>query len=143
MKISPTQRTLKLYRESGYLCAITERWNSYAKIRQDLFGFIDLVAIAPGIVVGIQTCAGASHAARREKILALPAARAWLEAGGAIHVVSWSKRKPRGQKRATWANRIECILIEDFDGKVQSGVRNGTNLQVRAGDAESTGEAAE
>ena len=47
MAISPTQRTLKRLRDSGDypLVTIVERWNAFAKIRQDLFGIIDLLAI--------------------------------------------------------------------------------------------------
>jgi hypothetical protein len=37
MAISPTQRTLKKLRDSGDypLVAIVERWNAFAKIRQE------------------------------------------------------------------------------------------------------------
>ena len=47
MAISPTQRTLKRLREKEEypLVTIVERWNAFAKIRQDLFGIIDILAI--------------------------------------------------------------------------------------------------
>lgn len=109
--MTPTQRTLKYYRDAGFTCAVTEKWNPYAKIRQDLFGFIDLVALIPGRIVGIQTTSGSNHAARREKIRGLPEARKWLETGAEIHIASWAKKKPRGQKRALWALRIEEITL--------------------------------
>ena len=48
MSSSPTQRSLKLMRERGYLCEITERWNPFAKIRQDLFHFVDVLCIKDG-----------------------------------------------------------------------------------------------
>ena len=40
-KITPTQRTLKHMRERGYTCQVVEHWNPFARIRQDLYGFID------------------------------------------------------------------------------------------------------
>lgn len=109
--MTPTQRTLKYYRDAGFTCAVTEKWNPYAKIRQDLLGFIDIIAITTGRTIGIQTTSGSNHAARREKIKGLPDARKWLLANNEIHVASWSKRKPRGQKRALWALRIEEITL--------------------------------
>jgi hypothetical protein len=41
MATSPTQLSLKKLREEGYTVAVVEHWNSFARIRQDLFGFID------------------------------------------------------------------------------------------------------
>lgn len=67
---SPTQRTLKYWRDQGYTCAIVERWNPHARIRQDLYGFIDVLAIKGEDIVGIQACSGAGgdSAARVRKI---------------------------------------------------------------------------
>ena len=45
MATSPTQLSLKKLREEGYTVAVVEHWNSFARIRQDLFGFIDLLAL--------------------------------------------------------------------------------------------------
>lgn len=53
----------------GYTVAIVERWNSFAKIRQDLFGFLDLLCVADGKgVVGVQTTSATNMSARRKKI---------------------------------------------------------------------------
>jgi len=52
-----TQRTLKALRNDGWLVVVAERWNPYARKRQDLFGRIDLVAIKPGVgIMGVQVC---------------------------------------------------------------------------------------
>lgn len=106
--MSPTQRTLKYYRDQGFLCAITEHWNPFAHIRQDLFGFIDIVAIHAGRIIGIQTTSSAHHAERRDKINSLEASKRWLEAGGEIHICSWRKSIPRN----VWTPRIEEITKE-------------------------------
>ena len=44
--MSPTQRTLKRMRESGdyALVKVVERWNAFARIRQDLWNF-DILGI--------------------------------------------------------------------------------------------------
>ena len=65
---SPTQRTLKMLRDCGWKCQVVERWNSFAKIRIDLFGIIDIVALTDKGIVGVQATAGSSHSARLKKI---------------------------------------------------------------------------
>lgn len=114
---SPTQRTLKWLRslDRGYQCQVVERWNSHARVRIDLFGWADIVAIGPPfhshrdsdrVIIGIQCCAGSSHAARKAK--AAPLAGPWLDAGGWGYVVSWSKKGERG-KRKLWQPRCEAL----------------------------------
>jgi hypothetical protein len=89
-KTTPTQRSLALLRKQGWTVAVSERWNPHARIRQDLFGFLDLVCIGPTII-GIQTTSGTNVAARVRKILDTPAARQWLEAGARVIVHGWRK----------------------------------------------------
>ncbi len=104
---SPTQRSLKLLRDGSALAAVTERWNAHARVRQDLFGFIDVVAIVPGQpgLTAVQATSAPNQAARLAKISALPAARAWLGAGNRIEVHGW--RKSRGR----WAVTITAVTL--------------------------------
>jgi hypothetical protein len=108
MKTSPTQRTLKHLRECGFTACIVEKWNPYARVRQDAFGFGDLLACVPadseyrGTWL-VQTTSGANHAARRRKIEESYEARNWRVAGGRIAVLSWTKIKGR------WAPRWEEV----------------------------------
>lgn len=105
-KTTPTQRSLRLLRAQGYRVAITEHWNSFVKRRQDLFGFIDLLAIdAP--MMAIQTTSGTNVSARVAKILESDAAREWIEAGHRIIVHGWAKRGHRGAVK-----RWECREVE-------------------------------
>ena len=99
--MTPTQRTLALLRKEGWLCHIAEHWNAYAHIRQDAFGVIDIIALRPGTILGIQCTSAANHAARREKMRTSEGAAAWLAAGGKLELWSWGRRGPRG-KRKTW-----------------------------------------
>ena len=66
--MSPTSRSLKWLRDKGYTVAITERWNSYAKVRVDLFGFADLLCLGDGEIIAVQVTSGANHSARRDKL---------------------------------------------------------------------------
>lgn len=112
-RISPTQRTLALLRSEGMLCEIVEKWNPHARCRQDLFGFIDILAIARGITWGIQ-CTTIDHMANRAtKIRALFSAETWLKAGNQIQVIGWAKRGPRGARKLWTCNR-HMITLEDL-----------------------------
>lgn len=109
--MSPTQRSLAKLRADGWLCAVVERWNPYARVRQDLFGFIDLLAVRGGLTLAVQTTTGSNVAERVRKILGLEAAEIWLQsASRSIVVHGWSKRGGRG-KRKTWSCRVETISI--------------------------------
>lgn len=105
---SPTQRSLAECRGRTWIAQVVERWNQYARVRQDLFGVIDIVALTDDGILGIQACAGSSHAARMAKIKAEPRAQEWLRCGGKLEVWSWAKRGVRG-KRKLWTLRVESI----------------------------------
>jgi hypothetical protein len=92
---SPTTRSLKRLRTLGYLCAVVEHWNSHAGIRQDLFGFADILAVHAGKqeTLMVQTTTGSNMAARIRKLQASPKAVTCLEAGVRLQVHGWTKRK--------------------------------------------------
>lgn len=122
MKTSPTQRSKKWLQDRGWQVAIVEHWNAHCMIRQDLWGFGDLLVCSHADPKGItqwrsiaiiQTTSGSNVAARKAKILAEPKAKKWLLAGGEIVVHGWRKVGPRG-KRKTWELREIPILISDF-----------------------------
>lgn len=114
MAASPTQRTLKLLRAQPGVgpVAITERWNPFANIRQDLFGFVDVLAVIGTHTVAVQTTSGSNVASRVTKIHAEcgSAAQSLLNAGWLIFVIGWRKLKPRGTKVPKWTPRIVQIL---------------------------------
>lgn len=131
MASKPTQRTLEWLRERGYVTAIVERWNQYARVRQDLFNAIDILALGPGPdgsteLLAIQTTSGSNVSARVAKILALPAMRLWVESGNRLVVHGWTKKarpwKP-GEKKVgvrvkRWVLREEWIGLDQFPGSV-------------------------
>jgi carbonic anhydrase len=91
-KLSPTQRSLAHLRNEGWtLVAVVEKWNPHARIRQDLFGFIDVLAIRRGETLAVQACSRGDIANRVRKIAEHPNVAAVREAGWAIHVHGWGK----------------------------------------------------
>jgi hypothetical protein len=109
--VSPTELTLKQLRAEGYTARVVERWNQYARVRQDCFGFDVLACKVGGVqtdpppmsygwIVGVQACAAASHSARRAKLLANPEAAVWVASGGHLAVWSWSTRRSLERTKA-------------------------------------------
>ena len=103
-------------RKQGYdLVAVVEKWNRFAGVRQDLFGFGDVLAVrvpdstkalSQGRFLLIQCTSASNHSKRRAKILESDKATTWLNAGGIIEVHSWSKPN---KTRRTWKLRREQI----------------------------------
>jgi hypothetical protein len=89
--VTPTQRSLKHLKDAGYRVAIVERWNPHARIRQDLFGVVDLLAIKDGETLAVQTTSGSNVAARIRKIAESDATPDMRAAGWRIEVHGWRK----------------------------------------------------
>lgn len=90
---SPTQRSLKKLRDAGYLCYITEHWNPWARVRQDLFGFVDILAVRGIETLGVQTTSGGNVNARIKKINDSPNLKILKGANWKIVVHGWRKLK--------------------------------------------------
>lgn len=90
---SPTQRSLKNLRDRGCIAQVTERWNAFAKIRQDLFGFIDILAVKNGEVIAVQTTSKSNMSARVKKILENETYHELKKANWTIEVHGWAKNK--------------------------------------------------
>jgi len=91
------QLTLAYLREHGWEAAKTEHWNHFAKRRQDLFGFIDVLAVSDDHLLAIQCSDDAHHAEHRKKILGNKAAKL-LVFHMDIEIWSWGL-KLTGEKR--------------------------------------------
>lgn len=99
MSASPTQLTLRELRETWPLVEVVERWNAHARIRQDLFGFIDVLAVGPSGVLGVQATSDDHVSHRVRKIADHPNVAAVREAGIAIEVWGWAKKGRRWECR--------------------------------------------
>ncbi len=104
----PTQRSLKMLRDTGHRVQVVEHWNAFSRRRVDLFGFIDIVALSPGNrLIGVQTTSGGNVSHRATKIVdeCGDAARDFLRCGGFIEIHGWRKVGPKG-KRKVWECRV-------------------------------------
>ena len=116
-RLNYTQKTLRYLREQGLIVDKAERFNPYAGkfgIRQDLFGFIDLIALDPQEgIIGIQSTSGNQHSKHRKAIIENENVEEWLKCGGKIWLISWSKKKiKRDGKALRWFPRVEKITLE-------------------------------
>lgn len=108
--LSPTQRSLAALREAGYTAAVVEHWNPHARIRQDLFGFVDILAIRDGETLAVQATSrsNVSSRVRKIKIHEHDNLAAVLGAGWRVQVHGWGQRKPR----TPWECRTVDIVAQ-------------------------------
>lgn len=90
---TPTQRSLKNLRDREFEVEVVEHWNPFARIRKDLFGFIDLLAIHKVTfqTIGVQTTSYTNIGARKKKILESKFFPIVKAAGWKIIVQGWRK----------------------------------------------------
>jgi hypothetical protein len=90
--MTPAQKSLKLLRERGGLVEKVEHWNAFARHRQDLFGFGDILHVDGDMVTIVQTTSMSNLGARLKKIRENQAAALWLESPHrSIEVHGWKK----------------------------------------------------
>ena len=99
------------------LVAVVEKWIPRARIRKDLFGIIDIIALEPGRgIVGVQST-GTDFANHNTKLTVEMAENsiAWLEAGGHLELWGWRKVKmKRGGARMIYEPRVKVYTLADF-----------------------------
>lgn len=98
--MTPTQRSKKHLEALGYRVAIVERWNAFAKCRQDLFGVIDLLAMKQGsplLAVQVTTTEHLPNRMHKDP----ETVRQWVSTGADMVFHGWAQRGPRG-KRKVW-----------------------------------------
>lgn len=101
------QRSMEYMREEGGIVANTEHWNPFARLRQDLFGFIDCVWLLDGRIIGVQVV-NTKLLEHIDKIKENSASRAWMHCGGLIQIHNWKQRGPKGKKK--WELQIINVL---------------------------------
>lgn len=121
---TPTQKSLAKMKRLGYVCAIVERWNAHAGIRQDLFGFIDILAVGPVGTVAVQSTSKSNFSSRYGKITGRHVPKdkkeedrmlkvrenvlACLSAGWSIEIHGWEKGDTKNP-------RIEVVSMDSLN----------------------------
>ena len=94
---TPTQRSLKYMRDQGYYAEVVERYNSFTKRRNDFAGFIDILCLGDGDIVGVQTTSYSNMSARAKKIREHENYPIVLRSGIKVVVHGWRKVGNRWQ----------------------------------------------
>lgn len=117
--MSPTQLSLKAMRSAGFTAEVTEKWNPYAKIRQDLFGFVDILCVRKSAMidaitkesvdhrpntVAVQTTSRSNLGARVKKIQGNSVYHVLKGAGWGVEVHGWQKNKT-----GRWECKIQTL----------------------------------
>ena len=110
MPVSSNQRSMTRCTKLGWPRWKVEVWHAFAHKRQDLFGIIDVLALANDELIGIQSTSADvnQHLAKiRESEFTLP----WLATGAKLEIWNWRKLKlKRGGKAVRWKCRVVRVL---------------------------------
>lgn len=93
MKTSPTQLSLRHLRKTCDAVAVTEKWNPHARLRQDLFGFVDILALRGEETIAVQSTSWGNVSSRATKIAESPLVAAVRQAGWSIFIHGWRMGK--------------------------------------------------
>ena len=108
---SPSAVLMKQLKAEGWTAGVVEHWNSFAHVRQDLFGFIDIIACHPGSkrIVGFQVTSYANMSARLQKIRDSPHLTSCLRSGLEVIVAGV---KPKARNKPQEIKFVPVVLEE-------------------------------
>ena len=112
-----TTKTLDLLREHGYKVGGVEKYQFHTRVRQDLFGWIDIIAIKEGELLGVQST---SYQARKQHIDKMAEASIqdmislWCKTGAKALMITWKKQKiKRGGTAFRYVPVFDQYVIRD------------------------------
>lgn len=106
------QRTLEAIRKMGYDADICERWVNGARIRKDLFGWADIIAMDGRQIVAVQACMSGLRDHQRKMAGYHKTIARWIESGGRVELWFWRHvRKKRKYVAKVYAAVVESDNI--------------------------------
>lgn len=122
MAATPTSRSMEHLRKLGYAVDKVERRNPVTRITNDLFGFIDLLALETKIypsLLAVQATSTSNLSSRIKKSLENPLLKFWLSVSGTeFECWGWSKRGAKGKRKLWVLKRVEFTLLPN--GEIQT-----------------------
>ncbi|MGC8519278.1 MAG: hypothetical protein ACP5P4_12245 [Steroidobacteraceae bacterium] len=101
--MTPSARSVRLLEAEGFTVDTVERWIPGARIRRDLFGMFDLIAVRNATTLAVQVTTSDHLANRRRKVAASPFLERIRAAGWQIELHGWRKSGRR------WECRREAV----------------------------------
>lgn len=114
-KTPANQLSLKLMRARGYYAETVEKYNPFIKRSNDFAGFIDILCLGDGEVIGVQTTSRTNISARIKKIREHENLLVVLDSGIRVIVHGWAKNKSN-----RWEVREVEIKLTMDEENVQS-----------------------
>jgi hypothetical protein len=108
---------MELYRQDGWTVQVVEKWNPFARVRQDLLGIIDILCVCKfrGIL-GLQVTTQGKAPEHLRKIQDEPRSQVWLQAGGKLHIVEW--KTVQAKRNKAWFYRTYVFPYAQGASKV-------------------------
>ena len=97
--MTPSARSVRLLKAQGYAVDTVERWIPGARIRRDLFGMFDLLAIRDSSTLAVQVTTADHMAHRRRKLASSLLLARCKAAGWQIELHGWRKSGRRWECR--------------------------------------------
>jgi hypothetical protein len=79
-----------------------EHWNHWARIRQDLFGFADVLAVRQGETLAVQCTTVSNQSARLDKLRGMDTVKDCIRAGWRVEVWGWHKYAKPDERGRYW-----------------------------------------
>ena len=125
--MSPTARTLKYFRDRGYVADVVECYNSFSKHRKDFIEIIDIIVFKDK-VIGIQATTKGNARARLKKAKESGHLHAWLKVAG-FWVMGWYKEGNR------WRVAITEIFLDKLGDLHEQSIDTDENFNAAAAEA--------
>lgn len=112
---STIARSIKILKSEGFHCGITEKYNSFVKIKNDLFGFADLVAFKKdlkNIVLAINATTNSNLSNHIKKYSENKILKDWIECGHRFEIWCWSKMGKMGKRKLWTLKRVVWPIQE-------------------------------
>jgi hypothetical protein len=92
---------------------VVEKWNPHVKIRQDLWGMIDIVEVGEGgRFIGHQPTSNDNVSKHIDKLRRAKHYVKVLQDGGRLFVWGWAKKGGRGERKLWTSRTIEMTLLD-------------------------------
>lgn len=106
---SPTAKSLALLRKEGFTACVVEKYNKFARVRNDAFGYGDILCFKDGITMLVQTTTAANVMARIDKIKAMKTAIDWAITTDVrlIEIHGWGLYGKKGKRKLYRCRRFE------------------------------------
>ncbi len=111
---SPYAKSKQRLEKIGYRVGKCEHWNHFAKIRQDLYGCIDLIAMRPGeALLAVQPTDITSVSKRMAK--AHQTAIDWVSTGNRFEVWGWTPKSKKPPRVMVMTGAGEWVAVKELD----------------------------